>query len=405
MENQLKKLKAALRLKRFFNQIAVSLKTKNGIIRSLSNDIRQDVYDIANIKNLGLYQVAVEEFKKIFDEQLSSYNNTAFYKNMETLRIREERIDYHGRYLSEINKIELKRMPYSSELLFSKHTLFHELIHMATSYDNGARIGFRQQKLGRGLNEGYTELINKRYFSKEDDDEAKSDKPIGYGYEQELAYGIELLVGQNKMESLFFNADLYGLIEEMSKYTSREESTAVIKAITQVTNAKTPDEMKQIATLVKTQISNIINRKNRQQYLHGQITRSQFEEERLRTVFYMNDCTLKRVEDSYEVGLICFANKTNLSAAGINMIDKFNGRQGIYERDLEPDDSDFERFLKTIGVIKSIDNAKWNLKDVEINEFNHLSYISGENELKEMRKAELKEMFSEQVSPSTSAKK
>ena len=46
--------------------------------------------------------------------------------------------------------------------------IYHELFHMASSkFINKFKIycGFRQNNIGRAINEGYTELLTYRYFS------------------------------------------------------------------------------------------------------------------------------------------------------------------------------------------------------------------------------------------------
>ena len=62
-----------------------------------------------------------------------------------------------------------------------------------------------------GLNDGYTELINRRYFQTEQ--QRNTGETNGICEEQQIfAYGIEKLIGRKTMEQLFFNADLDGLV-------------------------------------------------------------------------------------------------------------------------------------------------------------------------------------------------
>ena len=72
--------------------------------------------------------------------------------------------------------------------------------------------GLSEQNIGIGLNEGYTELLAKRYFDKSNNN--------GYIFETQIAKLLELIIGQEKMESYYFNANLYGLIEELRKYNN-----------------------------------------------------------------------------------------------------------------------------------------------------------------------------------------
>lgn len=79
--------------------------------------------------------------------------------------------------------------------------------------------GFRQEPnigrgIGVGLNEGYTQFLTKRYFG--------NDVLESYEFEQAMSELLELIVGKEKMESLYFNADLFGLIQELKQYYNEE---------------------------------------------------------------------------------------------------------------------------------------------------------------------------------------
>ncbi len=112
-----------------------------------------------------------------------------------------------------------------------RYVIFHELIHMAGHGFSATHwiCGFHQRKkamskndnekiydIGIALDEGYVQLLTERYFS---------DKGIkrGYGLFVDVARYIEALVGRKKMESMYFKADLIGLVNCLSKYASRCE--------------------------------------------------------------------------------------------------------------------------------------------------------------------------------------
>ena len=109
---------------------------------------------------------------------------------------------------------------------FVHKVLFHELFHVASSIkiknDNNTLLfsGFRQTKndetIGIGLNEGYTEILVKRYFKENND-------LITYPIETSIAKSLEIIVESEKMEQLYFTADLKGLILELCKYIDKEE--------------------------------------------------------------------------------------------------------------------------------------------------------------------------------------
>lgn len=103
-------------------------------------------------------------------------------------------------------------------------TFYHELLHASSSYYDESQLqlhsGFHHQHInekkdiGRGFNEGYTELLTQRFFGADDSS----------GYLNELHYAklIEHLIGRDEMQSLYFRSNLNGLIAEMCKYNSLE---------------------------------------------------------------------------------------------------------------------------------------------------------------------------------------
>lgn len=111
-------------------------------------------------------------------------------------------------------------------------TKTHELIHLATTKKEGKKTlcGFKINKnkvtFATGINEGYTELINCRYFSKVNSD--------SYYVLQTLVKGIEDLVGKKKMESYFFSNNLNGLINSLENYAEREEILMLIQKIDKI---------------------------------------------------------------------------------------------------------------------------------------------------------------------------
>lgn len=103
--------------------------------------------------------------------------------------------------------------------------LYHELFHTSSCVPTNGIIysGFRQYyynghySLGSGLNEGYTELLTRRYFSQE----LFNTHP--YNYLSHIASLVEIIVGEAKMQSLYLGSNLRGLIYELQKYNSKEE--------------------------------------------------------------------------------------------------------------------------------------------------------------------------------------
>ena len=101
-----------------------------------------------------------------------------------------------------------------------ENIIYHELLHAVTSYHHKTKnySGFKQlntktkKVIGKFLNEGYTELLTQKLFGPNDNG--------GYPYEEKVAEIIELIIDQDKMQKLYFNINLEGLINELAKYNN-----------------------------------------------------------------------------------------------------------------------------------------------------------------------------------------
>ena len=98
----------------------------------------------------------------------------------------------------------------------------------AYSDDDNAQVGFSVKqdkfKFGYGLNEGYTELLARRYF--------KSKPNKVYDSQVKVASLIESLFSNpREMEELYLNHDLKGLIKKLCEYMSEEEAISLINNI------------------------------------------------------------------------------------------------------------------------------------------------------------------------------
>lgn len=189
--------------------------------------------DINKIANTTIGETLIK-FTNIMIENFSSEDLTFFYNNINALKISSNSMKMNllnfkknfihrqkitGYYDAEKNKITI----YENG---SQKTIFHELLHMAssTSKDGIYYSGFSQVStndnpfsLGIGITEGYTELLNKRYFGSD------NDKNALYELETIITDRLEIIVGKEKMERLYLTANLPGLIEELKQYSTEEE--------------------------------------------------------------------------------------------------------------------------------------------------------------------------------------
>lgn len=185
---------------------------------------KEDINEIRK-KTLGneLIKFRKKLYKKFKSENLNLLNN-----NLKTLKIN---IKYFapeilllkfasGTYEPIKNKIKIIK-------LFKKGTSKHEFFHMATSfYHNELKIGlcgFAQfiyplkETVGNGLNEGYTDLLTNRYFY-----EKVKFGSYSYNVCTFFVSKLEEIIGKDRMETFYLNADLYGLCKYMESFDDED---------------------------------------------------------------------------------------------------------------------------------------------------------------------------------------
>lgn len=201
------------------NNIRVSLPP---ILKNVNMQI--DESDIIS-KQFGNY---VLNFVNKLSKNMSIENLMLLYNNLEDLRLGYKNYFLHnwlfkyklaGTYHVKKNKVGINKGSL-------EHAIYHELFHMASSYyekDGDKRFSGFSQKLkankttiGKGLNEGYTQALTERYFG-ENNEVYGSYKLVTH-----FARNLERIIGKSKMESLYFRADLFGLIEELKQYDNED---------------------------------------------------------------------------------------------------------------------------------------------------------------------------------------
>lgn len=194
-------------------------------------------YDDINFDNL-ISKKFGELFSRFANVILSKFhyvNLTNFYNNLNEIRIDLYDLRTKNKYFHRgiFGYYDVKKNAIKLDEDYVSVIIFHELFHMASSvYLNGNYYsGFRQYSsddytsIGKGLNEGYTQLLTERYFGHNDD--------FGkvYEYETFIAGKLEEIVGKFKMQELYLSANLYGLIKELNRYVSYEEIINFIRCL------------------------------------------------------------------------------------------------------------------------------------------------------------------------------
>ncbi len=185
----------------------------------------------------------VLKFMQVLLHNFSSKDLIIFFNNINSLQINPPDFkdkDKDTKYFRAYYDGENNAIFYKD----NKDYLYHELFH-AASFVLNKKIrysGFKQYYhegdyyLGSGLNEGYTELLTRRYFAHE------LSVKEGYTYLTHIAYLVEIIVGEAKMQSLYLSANLQGLIYELQKYNSREEIIDFLLMLDHLNNIATYNE-------------------------------------------------------------------------------------------------------------------------------------------------------------------
>lgn len=331
MSERLSEIEYAKILKAYFQNLVneklpplLKLKTPSriGIVKRISPDIKSGIYDINLLYSAKEYEPIITRFKDVMDHKLLHCNNSAFYNNIEELSVKTIGKNTppfslaRTHYNSDYNKITLNSLEYQDKELTEddyqrkiENAFTTELIHLATSYTRGVltSTGFQQtipgvQKVGMGLNDGYIELINRRYFQTEQQRNTTETNGI-CEEQQKFAYGIEKLIGRKTMEQLFFNADLDGLVTEIERYSDRNTAIDIIRKIDEFHLSTERITKDKLSAEIKITLANLIQKRINKTYHEGRIDQEQYESLSLNNALYLQGKELiKQSNNSYFYG-------------------------------------------------------------------------------------------------------
>ncbi|MGN1342396.1 MAG: hypothetical protein ACI4VL_04125 [Bacilli bacterium] len=171
----------------------------------------------------------IQKFYYQLQNHIETKNLNNFYRNIKTLKIEENNSIYLHSDSGEI-KVNGIYYPSINEIIITKsfsrkpYILSHELFHMSSSISDRKNdydfSGFCQSseeiQIGSGLDEGYTELLNARFFN-------LPPQLTAYRYELVVASLIEEIVGKKEMQTLYFNSDLFNLVKALEDYSNLRE--------------------------------------------------------------------------------------------------------------------------------------------------------------------------------------
>ncbi len=199
-----------------------NFKPKNIQSISIVPEIIQE-YSSVDINALAAqnFGKAVSKFAKVIIKKFPANDLTIFYNNINELTVKHKNFALSDAEADYIIKKKIIRVDGKNYL----SAIYHELFHMSSSIfkDGVCYSGFQQSSfkngginIGEAINEGYTQLLAERYFGKDDDDDENE-------FEVDTAKQLEKIIGKEKMTSLYLNANLLGLINELKNYASEEE--------------------------------------------------------------------------------------------------------------------------------------------------------------------------------------
>ena len=177
------------------------------------------------IKNLEKASVLIQCIFTL-ENKLDGKNKTYLHKNLRNLKIgcKDEYDDKNpdGAYDHIFNKLELYQIE-------DRRELTQELLRIASTTKVFGHIfsGFSQTRLlsnvGNGLNSGYTQVLNDRYFNYHSTDKNYP--------EQLFAKCIEKMVGKDNMERYYFMGELSFLIEDLEPHLQERDIEALIVSL------------------------------------------------------------------------------------------------------------------------------------------------------------------------------
>lgn len=208
-------------------------KLKDVKTKVLPNEVLRKYSDIDERKFLEQkFGSSIVDFISVIKKQVPNSDLSLLFNNFNNLEIATRNFKVIN-FLSD-KKVGAWWIPTDDKIELSesnyKYTINHELLHVASTFVDKVTktiyCGFEQTKnninIGEGLNEGYTQYLAEKYFK---------DSLKAYAYEKRIAQAVELIIGIDKMRSLYFNANLNGLIGELCQYNTEENVYEFIKTL------------------------------------------------------------------------------------------------------------------------------------------------------------------------------
>lgn len=160
----------------------------------------------------GYIRPIIQEFVEVLEENFDDKVCNNFYRNVQSLKLTKKK--HMPAYVAGIFDSKKNEIIYGEEDLLDddgRFTIIHELFHMTScQYGN---VGFHDKYLqgGVGINEGFTELLTRKYFGCSDND-------CSYLVETSVASVLASIIGEEKMTNLYMEGNYFGLLIALDTY-------------------------------------------------------------------------------------------------------------------------------------------------------------------------------------------
>lgn len=207
------------------------------------------------------YPPELEDIIETFKEKVSPENYINCINNMRSVDIKKlNLIEDSEEYIENTfsNRLDGYYEASSNQITIikdAKHVLSHEFLHMAsTSYDSsGFQVLTRfDTYMGRGLNEGYTELLNHRIFGS---------KSLSYYDNVKIARILEnFFDNKEDMTRAYFTNDIDNVYFNFMRYGSKYEFLEIMENLDNLAQSRSITENLIISTKTKLKLYDIIKR-------------------------------------------------------------------------------------------------------------------------------------------------
>lgn len=194
-------------------------RNKIKLVKDNYNNIKikfhKKLISVNNKKDLNLLKDKIKNYLLVMNSKCKNFDPTIFYKNFPktlfNIKGLDKKIiigaDGNIRLSKFVNALKLDRIS----------AIYHELLHLSSLKND--------KKIYSPLNEGYTQLLEERYF--------KEAEPAYY-FETQIMKIIELIYGEDELEKLYFSGEFYNLYNLISKDISSNDLNIFYENLNQI---------------------------------------------------------------------------------------------------------------------------------------------------------------------------